>query len=94
MSTYLLNTMPTLAALLAVLALVLLAGRLAKLTGAARLLSGGSGQGARLRVQETLALDRARRLHIVHCDGRDLLLLTGGPGDLAVGWLPNVEDAT
>jgi flagellar protein FliO/FliZ len=66
----------------------------AKLTGAARLLSGGSGQGARLRVQETLALDRARRLHIVHCDGRDLLLLTGGPGDLAVGWLPNVEDAT
>ena len=93
MSTYILSTLPTLAALLAVLALVLLAGRLAKLTGAAHILSGGSGPGARLRVQDTLALDRARRLHIVRCDGRDLLLLTGGPGDLAVGWLPGAEDA-
>ena len=93
MSTYISNTVPTLAALLAVLALVLLAGRLAKLTGAARILSGNSGQGARLRIQDTLALDRARRWHIVRCDGRDLLLLTGGPGDLAVGWLPVIEDA-
>ena len=93
MSTYIVNTMPTLGALLAVLALVLLAGRLAKLTGAARMLSGSPRQGARLRVQDTRALDRARRLHIIRCDGRDLLLLTGGPGDLAVGWLPLTENA-
>ena len=71
------------AALLAVLALVVLAGRGARLTGLGR-----PGRAARLEVRDTLALDRARRLHVVRCDGRDLLLLTGGGSDLVVGWLP------
>ncbi len=74
---------PTIAALLAVLALVVLAGRAARLTGLAR-----ASAGRRLVVQDTLALDRARRLHVVRCDGRDLLLMTGGGRDLVVGWLP------
>lgn len=51
------------------------------------------GPGTRLRQQQVLALDPQRRLHLVRCDHRDVLLLTGGPGgDLVVGWLPP-EDA-
>lgn len=75
-----------LAALAAVVALVLLAARLARRTGLA-LPRPGSGT-RRLIVQDTLALDRARRLHLVRCDGRDLLIMTGGQGDIVVGWLP------
>ena len=44
--------------------------------------------GARVLVlRDVLALDARRRLHVVRCDGRDVLLLTGGPQDLVVGWL-------
>ena len=68
------------AALVGVLALVLLAARAARATGLARPAAG------RLAVQDSLALDRARRLVIVRCDGRDLLLLTGTT-DHVVGWL-------
>ncbi len=68
------------AALVGVLALVLLTARAARATGLARPTSG------RLAVQDSLALDRARRLVIVRCDGRDLLLLVGST-DHVVGWL-------
>jgi flagellar protein FliO/FliZ len=40
-----------------------------------------------------LALDSGRRLHLVRCEGRDVLLLTGGPQDVVVGWLPDREAA-
>jgi hypothetical protein len=33
---------------------------------------------------EALPLDARRRLLLVHCDGRELLLLVGGPQDLVV----------
>jgi flagellar protein FliO/FliZ len=33
-------------------------------------------------------LDGRRRLVLVSCDGRTLLLLTGGPQDVVLGWLP------
>ena len=36
----------------------------------------------RLAVCETLALDQRRRLVLISLDGRELLLLTGGPADL------------
>jgi flagellar protein FliO/FliZ len=71
------------AALLGVLALILLAGRLARRAG----LAPRPGQG-RLSIEESLALDARRRLVLVRCDGRGLLLLTGGPQDQVVGWLP------
>lgn len=71
------------AALGAVLALVLLAGRAARLTR--------RPAGRRLAMLETLALDRSRRLSIVRCDGRELLLVTGGGTDTVVGWLPAGE---
>lgn len=95
---------PLAAALLAlgiVLALVWLAGRLApRILGArfqamgftalhartAGLRPAGGGRLARL---ETVSLGPRHRLHLVRCDGRDVVLLTGGPQDVVVGWLPD-----
>lgn len=71
------------AALAGVLGLILLAARLARGAG----LAPRAGEG-RLRVEETLALDARRRLVLVRCDGRGLLLLTDGAQDQVVGWLP------
>jgi flagellar protein FliO/FliZ len=72
------------AALAAVLGLVLLAGRVLRAAG----LAPAAKAGGRLAVTEALALDARRRLVLVRCDGRDLLLLTGGVQDQVVGWLP------
>ena len=73
-----------LAALLAVLALIW-AGQ-AVLRWRWRLPAPGA---RRLRLTETIALDPKRRLHLVACDGRGLLIETGGPHDLFLGWLPD-----
>lgn len=70
-------------ALLFVLGLILLLARLLRATG----LASQSG-GQRLKLQEVLALDGRRRVIILQCDGREVLLLTGGPQDLCLGWLP------
>jgi flagellar protein FliO/FliZ len=70
-------------ALLFVLGLILLLARLLRVTGLAPQTSG-----QRLKLQEVLALDARRRVVILRCDGRELLLLTGGPQDLCLGWLP------
>ena len=73
------------AALAAVLLLALLSGRLARMTRFAR-----PGGGGRLCVQGSLALDPRRRLLLVQCDGRSVLLLPG-PQDQVVGWLPEAS---
>ena len=70
-------------ALLFVLGLILLLARLLRATGLAPQTSG-----QRLKLQEVLALDARRRVVILRCDGRDVLLMTGGPQDLCLGWLP------
>ncbi len=69
-------------ALAGVVALILLAGRLARRAGLAPPANG------RLRIEESVSLDARRRLVLVRCDGRTLLLLTGGAQDQVVGWLP------
>ena len=74
------------ATLAAVLLLVVFSGRLARMT---RLNRGAAAPGKRLRVQESLALDPRRRLLLIQCDGRSVLLLTGTQ-DQVVGWLPEV----
>ncbi len=71
------------AALAVVLGLVWLASRVARWGG----LATRSGGGRRLAVQDTVALDARRRLTLVRCDDRDVLLLTGGAQDVVVGWL-------
>ena len=76
------NVLIGLAALAAVLVLVLLSGRAARTVLARR-----PQANRRLALLETLALDPRRRLLLVACDGREALLLTGGPADLVVGGL-------
>jgi len=70
-------------ALAAVVGLILLAARFVRTRPPIPL---GAGSLAAVAV---LALDQGRRLHLVRCAGRDVLLLTGGPSDLVVGWLPD-----
>ena len=82
-----------LAALAVVLGLVLLAARLAPRARFTRWRSSFPTE-RRLRVQETLLLDRARRILIVQCDGREVMLLTGGGADLVVGWLPQAGEVS
>ena len=68
-----------------------LAALLVPLWLAARALRGGKPlgrPGRRLGVAEVLALDARRRLVLVRCDGREMLLLTGGGQDAVLGWLP------
>lgn len=71
------------AALAAILLLVLLSGRLARAAG----LAPPRPAARRIAVREVAALDSRRRLHLVACDGREVLVLTGGGQDLVVGWL-------
>ena len=79
------NSMLTgVAALAIVLGLILFAAQAAKKTGLVRQPAAG-----RLALRDTLVLDRVRRLHIVRCDGRELLILTGGTTEHVAGWLPD-----
>jgi hypothetical protein len=71
------------AALAAVLGIILLAGR-----GARMLRLAQPTAGRRLVLGEVLALDRTRRLQLVSCDGRELLLLIGSSSEQVVSWLP------
>jgi flagellar protein FliO/FliZ len=75
------------AALGAVLVLLWLAARALRATG----MAGRAGR--RLAVQEVLPVDSRRRLLLVRCDGRELLLMTGGGADAVLGWLPQREAA-
>ena len=71
------------AALAAVLGLVLLAARFLRRSG----LAVAGSRARRMATEDTLVLDGRRRLHLVRCDGRRILLLTGGATDVVVGWL-------
>jgi flagellar protein FliO/FliZ len=76
------SILSAIAALVAVLGLIWLAGRMARFGGFARRPASGS-----LVVQDVLALDTRRRLHLIRCEERHVLLLTGGAQDVVVGWL-------
>ncbi len=82
------SILTAIAALAAVLGLILLAARFVRVRGVPR------QGGGRLTVRDVLALDTGRRLHLVRCEGRDFLLLTGGSQDVFVGWLPERDPAT
>jgi len=38
-----------------------------------------------------IALDSRRRLHLIKCEERRVLVLTGGTQDVVVGWLDRDE---
>ncbi len=80
------SLLTALAALAAVLVLIWLSARGARLAGLA---SRAPGAGRVLRVQDSIALDARRRLHLVRCADRQVLLMTGGGQDVVVGWLPD-----
>jgi flagellar protein FliO/FliZ len=69
-------------ALLGVLGLAVLFARGARLAGL-----GPTAAGRRLALTGTLALDARRRILLVRCDGREVLLLTGGGRDVVLGWI-------
>ena len=70
-------------ALFAVLLLVLVAARLLRMGGWAPRPLGGKTRSLR----ESLALDTRRRLHLVQCGQKQIVLLTGGAQDVVVGWI-------
>lgn len=71
------------AALAAVLALIRAGQLLLRRTG----LAAPAATGRRLIIIEQLAIDPRRRLLMIGCDGRTLLLLTGGAQDVPLGWV-------
>jgi flagellar protein FliO/FliZ len=83
MVTIFTSIVTAIAALAAVLALIWLAGRLARVGGIAQ----RPATGRLLAVEDVLALDARRRLHLVKCGQRRVLLLTGGAQDIVVGWI-------
>jgi flagellar protein FliO/FliZ len=43
--------------------------------------------GRTLVIRESIALDPRRRIHLVQCGQRQVVLLTGGGQDLVIGWM-------
>lgn len=70
-------------ALLGVLLLMFGAGQLAR-----RRIGGAMPRGARrIAVVEVTPIDARRRAVLLRVDGREALVMTGGGGDVVVGWL-------
>jgi flagellar protein FliO/FliZ len=69
-----------------------LTGVLALILAATRIFQSGRWlvqprEGRTLVIRESIALDPRRRLHLVQCGKRQVVLLTGGGQDLVVGWM-------
>jgi flagellar protein FliO/FliZ len=79
------DILTTLAALAAVIVMILLARFGTRFTSL--VVRRNPAQGA-LTLEASLSLDARRRLSLVTCQGHQLLLLTGGPTDVLLGWLP------
>jgi flagellar protein FliO/FliZ len=84
-------------ALAAVVGLILLARHAVPLLpGLARMAARGGGRGPAprggLALEQALALDARRRLLLVRCGTRRVVLLTGGPQDVVVGWMDPAGD--
>jgi flagellar protein FliO/FliZ len=43
--------------------------------------------GRTLVLRESIAIDPRRRVHLVQCGQRQIILLTGGGQDVVVGWI-------
>ncbi len=78
------SLLSAIAALLFVVCLIWLAGRALRMTRSAALPLCGK----RLSMTDSLTLGPRKRLLLIRCDGKDMLLLTGGTQDILLGWLP------
>lgn len=80
---------PALAAVLALIWLAQVLYRLASRSGWLKLPAVGiASPSRRLTLVQALPIDAKRKLHLVRCDFGHVLLLTGGPQDLMLGWVP------
>jgi flagellar protein FliO/FliZ len=70
-------------ALIGVVALIGAAAKLFQVTGWQR----QPRAGRTLILRESIALDPRRRIHLVQCGQRQVVLLTGGGQDLVIGWV-------
>jgi flagellar protein FliO/FliZ len=76
----------------AFLVIGVLGGVLVLILAATRLMQFGlwrtqSRTGRTLVLRESIALDPRRRVHLVQCGQRQVILLTGGGQDVVVGWV-------
>ena len=67
-------------------------GVIALIAAAARFFQSGGWRaqpraGRTLVLRESIALDPRRRVHIVQCGQRQVVLLTGGGQDVVIGWM-------
>ena len=72
------------AALLGVLGLIWLIQRLARTRTVAAWLPQAPRGAGRLRLVQSLPIDPKRRVVLIACDDREMLLLIGGPSDLVL----------
>lgn len=77
------SILPVAGVLIGVLALILAAARLYRYTG----WKTQPRAGRILILRESIALDPRRRIHLVQCGQRQVVLLTGGGQDLVIGWM-------
>jgi flagellar protein FliO/FliZ len=82
------DILTTVAALAAVIVMILLARFGTRFAG---LVPRRGPTGSALSIDASLPLDPRRRLNLIGCQGRQLLLLTGGPSDVLLGWLPPAD---
>jgi flagellar protein FliO/FliZ len=69
--------------LIGVLALISVAAKLLQFRG----WRPQAPSGRTLILRESIALDPRRRIHLVQCGQRQVVLLTGGAQDLVIGWV-------
>lgn len=84
MSATLSSSATAVAALLVVLALIW--GGACALRATRSSVPGATSQ--KLAIHAALALDPKRRIYLIACEDRHVLLLTGGGTDVVLGWLP------
>jgi flagellar protein FliO/FliZ len=74
---------PVAGVLIGIIALIVAAARLYRFSGWKTL----PHANRTLILRESIALDPRRRLHLVQCGQRQVVLLTGGTQDLVIGWM-------
>lgn len=84
MNAFLSPLATAIAALLAVLALIWVTSRALRTLRPGLPCAGGQTLG----ISGVLALDARRRIYLIACQDRRVLVLTGGATDVVLGWLP------
>jgi flagellar protein FliO/FliZ len=77
--------LPAIGVLVGIIGLIAAVAKLAHFTG----WHAPSQPGRTLVLRESIALDPRRRVHLVQCGDRQVVLLTGGGQDVVVGWVPD-----